>query len=288
MALSLYDPGTQSIQKLQVDATFVLTTAPVEGGPNELSDLRRAVLGDVLRRQLRAGAYRADPALERALEELARGTLRDACEGESLRLWLLEVHYRTPLALEEAADAARAARYPALDESEQRVAHLYATRRRLAELPAERVVPVQTAPSDLLLAAPDALSHALENDLDTPSALRALDSFLSVVNATCDAALRKHGRVNRSAVDAAEAGFSALSRLLGLGAGDPVRFLLRVRNRRAKQRRIDVIAVERAVGERSAARAARDFARADRLQAELLSLGVSLLDGPSGTTWTLA
>jgi cysteinyl-tRNA synthetase len=288
MALSLYDPGTQSVQRLQVDVTFEVTTAAVAGGPSELSALRRAVLSDVLRRQLKAHDYRADPALDRALEELARGALRDGCERETLRLWLLEVHYRTPLSLEEGADAARATRYPALDESEQRLAHLYATQRRLAELPVERVVPVQTAPSDLLLAVSEALSQALENDLDTPSALRVMDSFLSAVNAMCDAALRKHGHINRSAVDAAEAGFATLSRLLGLGAENPVRFLLRVRNRRAKQRRIDVIVVERTVAERSAARAARDFERADRLQAELLALGVSLLDGPSGTTWTLA
>jgi cysteinyl-tRNA synthetase len=287
MAISLYDPSSQSLQKLGADATPEVVTAAVDGGPSELSALRKAVLSDVLRRTLLAPGYRADPALDSSLESVARGALRDECERETLRRWLLEVHYRTRQGLEESADAARTTRYPALDESERHLAHLYATARRFAELPAERIAPVQTAPSEALLSISAALSHALENDLDTPAALVAVDSFLLAVNAMCDAALRKQGRVNRSAVEAAESGFAALSRLLGLGAEDPVRFLLRVRTRRAKQQRIDVIAVERKVVERTAARSAKDFERADRLQAELLALGVSLLDGPAGTTWAL-
>jgi cysteinyl-tRNA synthetase len=287
MAISLYDPSSQSIQKLSADATFEVAAAVIEGGPGELSALRKAVLSDVLARQLASREYRADPALDGSLEALLRGALRDACERESLRFWLLEVHYRTPRAFEESADAASVVRYRALDDSERHLAHLYATQRRLAELPAERIAPVQTAPSEALLSVSDALSHALQHDLDTPEALAVMDSFLAAVNAMCDLALRKHGHVNRSAVEAAEVGFTAISRLLGLGVENPPRFLLRVRNRRAKQQRVDVIAVERKVTERAAARAARDFERADSLQAELLALGVSLLDGAAGTTWTL-
>jgi cysteinyl-tRNA synthetase len=287
MSISLYDPSSQSMQKLSADATFDVVTAAVEGGPSELSALRKAVLNDLLRRQLSTRVLRADPALDRALDALARGALHDQYEREALRLWLLGVHYRTPLVLEGSADAAGAARYPALAESDNRLSYLYATQRRLAELPAERIAPVQTAPSEALLSVSDALRQALASDLDTPKALAVMDSFLVAVNAMCDAALRKHGHVNRSLVEAAETGFAILSRLLGLGAEDPVHVFLRVRNRRAKQRRIDVIFVERKVAERSAAREARDFARADALQTELSSLGVSLLDGPSGTTWTL-
>jgi len=41
---------------------------------------------------------------------------------------------------------------------------------------------------------------------------------------------------------------------------------------------------ERLMAERTAARAARDFARADRLRDELGALGLDLTDGPEGTT----
>ena len=48
---------------------------------------------------------------------------------------------------------------------------------------------------------------------------------------------------------------------------------------------IDEALVGRLIAERSAARAAKRFAEADRIRAELDQLGVVLKDGPEGTTW---
>ncbi len=39
------------------------------------------------------------------------------------------------------------------------------------------------------------------------------------------------------------------------------------------------------IAERQAARAAKDFARADQVRAELRAQGVELMDGPQGTRW---
>jgi len=50
---------------------------------------------------------------------------------------------------------------------------------------------------------------------------------------------------------------------------------------------IDEARVAVLIAARSAARAARDFAEADRLRAELDQMGVVVKDGPEGTTWEL-
>ena len=50
---------------------------------------------------------------------------------------------------------------------------------------------------------------------------------------------------------------------------------------------IDEELVGQLVAARTAARAARQFAEADRLRAEIDALGVVLKDGPEGTTWEL-
>ena len=51
------------------------------------------------------------------------------------------------------------------------------------------------------------------------------------------------------------------------------------------QRKIDPQIVESSVAERAAARAARNFQRADEIRAGLKERGVELMDGPRGTTW---
>ena len=50
----------------------------------------------------------------------------------------------------------------------------------------------------------------------------------------------------------------------------------------------DARAIEQAIVARNAARAARDFAEADRIRDELASQGIKLLDGPDGTRWERA
>jgi cysteinyl-tRNA synthetase len=74
---------------------------------------------------------------------------------------------------------------------------------------------------------------------------------------------------------------------LGVFAGDPAVYLAGRRSRLVKQRGIDVAAVERQIAERSAARAAKDFARSDAIRAELSGLGVAIHDTPQGTDWSV-
>jgi cysteinyl-tRNA synthetase len=287
MPISLYDPSTQATRTLARGEAPAPACADTSGGPAQLGELRHAVISDVLQRLLPAHKVQASGALAASLNRLSRDDLRDACEPEALRFFLLTAHYRAPLPLTPDREPVAGVEYPQLDDSERRLAYLYAAKRRFLELPPERIIAVQTAPASSLATLPDALTQALENDLDTPLALAEVQEFAIAINALCDAALRKKGHVNASAVESVQAGLSTIAGLLGIGGETPSAFLLRVRNRRARRLGIDVAAVDATVARRSAARLAKDFVTGDRLQAELLARGISLLDGVQGTSWTL-
>lgn len=167
---------------------------------------------------------------------------------------------------------------PLLSDAERE--SLYATRKRLIDLPHERIIDVQTAPVAALK-----LRQAL-GEAQT-SARDAVLAFLKAVNELCDGVLRKHGRVNLSAVQAAEDGFGVLAEQFQLSSEDPTSSLRALRDARAVERNLDVSAIEDAIGTRAAARVAKDFDTADRLQQELLARGVVLLDHTHGSDWSL-
>ncbi len=115
------------------------------------------------------------------------------------------------------------------------------------------------------VAAPDAILDALRDDLNTPKAFAEL-------NALAKAAAED---------DQAKRQLKAAANLLGLLEHSSEDWLAGSADKDA----ISAAAIEGLIAERAAAKAAKDFARADEIRNELSEQGVALLDGPDGTTW---
>jgi cysteinyl-tRNA synthetase len=215
--------------------------------------------------------------------------LFERVEPEAIRYFMMTVHYRAPLNLDWTLDeAGNVTGFPQFEEAERRIAYIYKTKQRLATLPAKRIVDADEKAPTELSGFEEALSNALDDDLNMPVALATLADFLKAVNELCDQATGKKGKAKRAAVDAAERGFEVLRAELGLGAQDASELLLRIRDRRATAKGLDASWIDERVAARANARKAKDFVEADRIRDELAGHGVELLDGAEGTGWTVA
>jgi cysteinyl-tRNA synthetase len=207
-------------------------------------------------------------------------------EPEAMRYFMLTAHYRAPLDFDfELDDAGHVRSFPQFDEAERRVEYVYATRLRVAGLGPERIDPSGTKPEPELTAFPEQLARSLEEDLNFPASLAVVADFLKRVNDAVDVASRKQGKLSGVAQRSIEAGFAALTRVLGIGHDQPREFLSRVRTRRIQAVGLDAAEVERRIAERIEARKQKQFGRADEIRDALLAVGVELMDGVQGTDW---
>lgn len=170
--------------------------------------------------------------------------------GEALRYALLSGHYRQPFDFTK--DGVRQAR-AALDR-------FYGALRAIGTVPAE--------PGE----APAAVLAALEDDLNTPQALAALHEVVGELNKATDPA--EQARLAAALLTG--------GRLLGLLEQAPEEWF---RWRPKADSGLDDAEIDALVADRRAARAAKDFAEADRLRDQLIAAGIALEDKPDRTLW---
>jgi cysteinyl-tRNA synthetase len=102
-------------------------------------------------------------------------------------------------------------------------------------------------------------------------------------------AMARNGGLERATLAGFVAAVRRVGAVLGLFESDPAAWADRLRalERAGRGGDVDPGWVEGKIAARAAARAARDFAAADRVRTELLERGVTLEDGPGGTSWRL-
>lgn len=166
--------------------------------------------------------------------------------GEALRLAVLKTHYRQPLDFTK--DGVREAR--------QELNRFY---RALALAEGEALE------TDGI---PEAVIDGLRDDLNTPAALAG-------VHAVADAVFAADKEGDPIAVKVGAGALKAAGRVLGILQQDPAVWFQGDGDE----------AIDALIEERNAARADKNFARADEIRDELDAKGIVLEDGAGGTTW---
>ena len=181
-------------------------------------------------------------------------TIRDVLkeyDAETVRFFVVRAHYRSPLNYSDVH----------LDDARNALKRLYT---------ALSLVPAAEIKVDWNDAYAARFRAAMDEDFGTPEAVAVLFDLA--------------GEVNRSKSPEAAGLLKALGGFLGLLQDDPQRFL----QAGAGASGLDAAAIEAQIAARAAAKAAKNWAEADRIRKELLEQGVVLKDSAAGTTWEAA
>jgi cysteinyl-tRNA synthetase len=169
-------------------------------------------------------------------------------DAQTVRFFLVRGHYRSELGWSDKH----------LDDARAGLRRLYT---------ALDLVPPQDVAIDWSDPYAARFKAAMDTDFATPEAVAVLFDMAAEVNRSKSARL---------------AGLmKALGATLGILQGNAKDFL------RAGST-LDDASVQRLIGERAAAKASKDFARADAIRKDLLAKGIVLKDSPTGTTWESA
>ncbi len=170
-------------------------------------------------------------------------------DGETVRFFMLRTHYRSPFNFSDTV----------LEETRSSLKRLYTALGAAGEVPTLAVV-------DWAEPRAAAFKAAMDDDFNTPGAVAVLFELAAAINRgqRADASLLR-----------------ALGGVLGLLQMSPGAYLQGGSG-------LDAATISKCIAQRAAAKAARDFALADRIRQELAGQGVELQDSPQGTTWVKA
>lgn len=206
--------------------------------------------------------------------------LRDALarvDAEALRLFFLSTHYRSPLSFSDKS----------LADAEQRMEYFYETIRKVDERVGGKDFgqgAVHGDPGRFLRE----FEEAMDDDFNYAGASAAVSGLFTHLNELTDKPPVKDKALIGRTLNALRADVATVGQVMGLFEDAPDAWLLRRRERAVRERGIDVEKVEALIVERAAARAGKDFARADAIRAELKALAVEIMDTATGTTWKVS
>ncbi len=235
-------------------------------------------------------------------------------DSESVRYFLLTVHYRSGLNFEievtcPACDAEldkeqqesgacscgvttgsdelrQRVRFPGLEEADERLAYIYRTLAAAKRFLATAKKPGNEEPvlenvAGMLMTF---VVH-MQNDFNTSGGLGALSKPLAEANGLLDTGKGVGKATRYLTLEKFAADMGVVAEILGCFGQDPEAWLIGRRDMKAARMGLDLARVDQLVADRVTARQEKDWDAADRIRGELDALGVGVQDGPEGSIW---
>jgi len=201
---------------------------------------------------------------------------------EAFRLFLVSTHYRSPIDFTDQG----------LLDAQRGAMRVHETMARLEQAlgGAGGAAGGDLGPAQTFR---DQFVAAMDDDLNTARALGVIFEEIREINRILDGLDASDGGGDRHRAGAHRAELEAHHRnlleetgVLGVLRRPASAYLESEKGRHLASTGVDPAEIERLIGERTAARKARDFKRADEIRNELLARGVALKDGADGTSWS--
>jgi cysteinyl-tRNA synthetase len=197
---------------------------------------------------------------------------------ETLRYFLLSMHYRSPLDFS----------FDALEESEKGLRRIYAALEQIEAALAGTKWSKSPLPQELtdeLAGYEQGFAQAMEDDLNTAAALGHLFGMVRLAGRVLEDKTQRKSEAGRDLLARIRAGVAEWSGVLGVLGRAPAEFLAELKNCRAARAGIEAARVETLLEARLEARKAKDFARSDAIRDELTAMRVEVKDTPAGQVW---
>ena len=191
--------------------------------------------------------------------------------GEVVRNYLLGTHYRALLHFNEEDMLLAKKRLDKIYRLKQRVASGFS-----GGLSGARAA-MQTTPIKMECEFCAEILESMSDDLNISKALSALEEMIHSANTSLDSTPKDKELKLRIL-----ASLDFIWELLGIGGGDCVEYFQQGVGWEQRAR------IEELIAQRTQAKKARDFARADAIRTELESMGIVLSDTSDGTIWEVS
>lgn len=198
---------------------------------------------------------------------------------EAVRLFLLSNHYRSPIDFTDKTIA----------EAGTNIDKIYALLQRAEEtidcLPNKKPDKEPDKKDDTYGETWKQFCESMDDDFNTARGIGVLFDAIRNMNRLLDEAHDNFSPETEKAILSARADILKIGSVLGILAESPKIYFDKKRSLALEKESIDSSVIEKMVSERTAARNAKDWAKADQIRKDLEEMNIILEDKPEGTVW---